>query len=247
MRSWVIGATAIATLVACRAAAQDTGRLPTLLRAVEEETRVTSPLRADGELTVASPEETHRFPAILLYRPGNAGTDLYIELGNDGGKALILNDGAQAFRLAKGATQAQPFPADAALVDSEFAREDLQPLRTANFADTRISDEGAGRMTVSIAPKASPYCLLVVTIDTERKIPLKIMYYQQTPNNLVKMQRNSDQMLVGRKWLPTTVTMEDFKMRTMSTLTLRWSQDPSFPPELFDPTLLARPSGLKNQ
>ncbi|MBI1817377.1 MAG: outer membrane lipoprotein-sorting protein [Deltaproteobacteria bacterium] len=243
MRSWVIGATAIATLVASRVAAQDTGRLPALLRAVEEESRVTALVRADGELTVASPEETHRFPAILIYRPGTVGTDLYVELGNDGGKALILNDGTQAFRLAKGATQAQPFPADATLADSEFAREDLQPLRIANFADTRISDEGAGRMTVSIAPKASPYCLLVVTFDTERNIPLKVMYYQQTPNNLVKMQRNSDQVLVGRKWLPTTVTMEDFKMRTMSTLTLKWSQPPSVSPERFDPALLAKTVG----
>ena len=38
--------------------------------------------------------------------------------------------------------------------------------------------------------------------------------------------------------------MESFKLRTQSTFKLTWSQNPSFPPELFDPVFLPRPSGI---
>ena len=38
--------------------------------------------------------------------------------------------------------------------------------------------------------------------------------------------------------------METFKLRTHSSLTLRWSQVPSFPPELFDPVFLPHPSTI---
>jgi hypothetical protein len=244
MRSWMVVAMVAPALIASRAVAESGDELKSLLQAVEAETRVSSPLRADGELTVASPDETHNYPIALLYRPGTDDNDLYLELGNGGGKALILTNGAKAFRLDAGAKEAAPFPPDAPLVSSEFAREDLESFRVADFRDARISDDSPRRMTVSLVPKRSQYILLVMTIDKERKVPLKVLYYRDTVNNLVKMQRDEDYTLVGRRWLPGTITMEDFKLRTVSTLKLKWSQSPTFPPELFDPTFLARASEL---
>lgn len=235
----------VATSLATPVAAVDTGGLDAMLRGVEDELRVTAPLRADGELTVASPDGTQHSPLILLYRPGKNGTDLYIELRRDGSKGLILSDGAQAFQLRAGAGKAEPFPPDGALADSEFLREDLEPFHVKNRGDARISDESATRLTVSLVPKPSQYSLLVLTLDTERKVPIKTLYYRDTLNNLVKMRRDDGYVAVGQKWLPTAITMEDFKLRTQSTMTLTWSQAPTFVPELFDPAFLARPSGLK--
>ena len=245
MSSWLLAAAAALALVTSNAVAQDSEQLKTLLQSVESEARVSSTLRADGELVVASPDETHHYPITLLYRPGPAGNDLYIELGNGGGKALLLANGAKAFRLTAGAKESEAFPRNETLMGSEFAREDLESFRLADFGDSRISDDGPQRMTVSLVPKGSQYSLLVMTIDKERRVPLKILYYRDTVSNLVKMQRDDDYTLVGRKWLPATITMEDFKLRTLSTLKLRWSQSPTFPPELFDPTFLTRPLGLK--
>jgi hypothetical protein len=248
MRNWlIVGLTGTLLCGSARAQPAAPDRLDDALTAVVEAERATAPLRADGELIVASPDETKRYPLVLLMRPSADanGSDLYLELGSGGGKVLILRDGAQAFQLTNAVQKATPMAKDATVAGSEFAREDLTPLHRSAFGDRRISDEGAGKLTVSIVPKESPYSLLVITIDTERTVPLKTLYYRETISNLVKMRRDSDHVLVGRKWLPTTVTMEDFKLRTLSTLRLKWAQDPPIAPELFDPAFLAKPSGLK--
>lgn len=248
MYRWLVTAALAATAMAALglpAAAVETDRAETTLRAVAAEMRVAAPLRADGELTVASPEATQRTPVILLYRPGKNGTDLYIELKRDGSKALILSDGAQAFRLPTGAAKAEPFAPDAALADSEFTREDLEPFHVNVDGQAQISDENGNSITITLVPKPSQYSLEVFTFDTQRKLPLKTLYYRDTVNNMIKMRRDNDYVAIGSKWLPMAITMEDFKLRTESTLTLKWSQDPAFAPELFDPALLARPSGLQ--
>jgi len=58
------------------------------------------------------------------------------------------------------------------------------------------------------------------------------------------MERSDGWVLVGRKWLPTTMSMESFKLKTHSTLSLHWSQEATFPPELFDPVFLTHASGI---
>ncbi|HUI25011.1 MAG TPA: hypothetical protein VL403_02915, partial [Candidatus Kryptonia bacterium] len=192
-RQLVAAATATAvTISAWPAIAVETNRADAMLRAVEDQMRVAAPLRADGELTVASPDGTQRSPVILVYRPGKNGTDLYLELKGDGGKALILADGAQAFRLSAGASKPEPFPPDAALADSEFAREDLEPFHVKLSGQPQISDENGTSMTVTLVPKPSQYSLEVFTFDTERKLPIKTLYYRDTVNNMVKMRRDSD-------------------------------------------------------
>jgi len=245
MRRGLLAVLAALAATVSPAGAVDTNRAEAMLRAVEGQMRVAAPLRADGELVVTSPDGTQRTPIILIYRPGKNGTDVYVELKRDGSKALILADGAEAYRLASGASKAEPFPPDAALADSDFLREDLEPFHVRLGGQAQISDENGTSMTVMFVPKPSQYSLLVHTLDTDRKVPLKTLYYRDTVNNMVKMQRNNDYVAVGTKWLPTTITMEDFKLRTESTLTLKWSQAPSVVPELFDPAFLARPSGLQ--
>src|SRR5262249_28327370 len=103
----------------------------------------------------------------------------------------------------------------------------------------------ANELTVTLFPgKTSQYSLVVTTFDRDKKVPIKTLYYQDTLNNLVKMQRATDYVLVGRKWMPTTFSMETFKLHTHSTFTLHWTQAPTFPPELFDPVFLSHPSNI---
>jgi len=214
--------------------------LAAFLRSVEDAQRTPVALRADGDMAVTAPGTARRDQVVMIVRPP---ADAYIELHASGVKALLPSDGP-AQRWAPGARSPESFAPAASLADSYFTREDLEPFRLSRYADARISDDSEGEITVTLVPKNSQYALEVITFDREKLVPVKTLYYRDTVNNLVKMRRDGGHVLVGRKWLPTTISMETFKLRTRSTFTLRWTQNPSFPPELFDAAFLARPSAL---
>ena len=218
----------------------DTESLQQFLHSAEETTQLAAALRGDGEFEVTSASGPRRDQVVMLLRPV---AETYIELHQECIKALLAS-GDQAYLLTKGASKAEPLPLDAVFADSDFTREDLEPFRMARFKDARISDETGAEVTVTLFPGTSQYSLVVITFDREKKVPVKILYYKDTLNNLVKMRHDDGHVLVGRKWMPTTVTMETFKLRTQTTFKLRWSQEPTFPPELFDPVFLPRPSGI---
>lgn len=236
--------TVIVTLVlglACGAARADMESLKRFLSDVEETTQVTAALRADGEIQVTSPDGKRRDQVVVIVRPP---ADLYIELRTEGIKALLPGTGNAAYILANGSKKAEPFALDASFAGSDFTREDLEPFRAGHYKEARIADDSSSELTVTLFPVVGQYSLLVTTFDRNRKLPLKTLYYRETQSNLVKMERDEGYELIGRKWVPTTLTMESFKLRTQTTFKLRWSQNPTFPPELFDPAFLPRPSGI---
>lgn len=211
------------------------------LHNAETTAQLTAALRGDGTFEVTSGSGTRRDQVVTLLRPV---AETYVELHHEGTKALIVGSGDQAYRLTKGASKAEPFPPDATFADSDFTREDLEPFRMARYKDARISDETGSELTVTLFPGSSQYSLVVITFDREKQVPVKVLYYRDTLNNLVKMRRDESHVLVGRKWMPTSITLETFKLRTQTTFNLRWSQEPTFPPELFDQVFLPRPSNI---
>ena len=239
MRSTVI---AIGLLVlACHAAPASVDDLDNFLRSVEQAAQVTTPLRGDGQFQVTSPQATHDDQVALILRPP---ADTYIELHQAGLKAIVMDQTGEASLFKPGDGKAEAFPLDANFAGSDFNREDLLPFRVSSYKEPRISDESGDGVTVTLFPTTPPYSLIVITFDRDKKVPRKTLYYRDTLNNLVKMRRDDDYVLVGRKWMPTTMSMETFKLRTRTTFTLRWSQDANVPPELFDPVFLLRPSGI---
>ena len=219
----------------------DMESLQQFLHSAEETAQLTAALRGDGTFDVMSGSGKRSDQVVMLVRPV---TDTYIELRQEGTKALLPGSGDQAYRFTKGASKAEPLPPEATFADSDFTREDLEPFRTARYKDARISDETGAEVTVTLFPGTSQYSLVVITFDREKKVPVKTLYYRDTLNNVVKIRRDEGHVLVGRKWMPTSITMESFKLRTQTTFKLSWSQSPTFPPELFDPVFLPRPSGI---
>jgi hypothetical protein len=209
--------------------------LSDFLRGAEEAAEVKLPLRAEGQFEVVSPETTRRDEIALVERPP---TDTFIALHREGVRALLL--GNSAFRVVGRTAKVESFPLDASLDDSDFTREDLEPFRVLRYKQALISDDSATMLMVTFSPTKSQYCLVVIAFDRQRKVPVKIQYYRDTVNNLVKMQRLSDYVLVGDKWKPTTISMETFSMRTHTTMTLRWTPQPNVSAELFDPASLAQ-------
>jgi outer membrane lipoprotein-sorting protein len=242
MPMFLIASVLVLVLAGDGRALADVENLEQFLRSVEAATSVPSPLRGDGQFEVAGTDGTQRTAVAVIVRPP---ADMYIELQGDGSKLLLLTQPEQGYRLAKGAAKAEALPANARIENSDFVRADLEPFRLSPYTAWRISDDSANELTVTLFPqKTSQYSLVVTTFDRDKKVPIKTLYYQETLNNLVKMERANDYVLVGRKWMPATISMETFKLRTHSTLTLRWSQVPSFPSELFDPVFLPHPSGI---
>lgn len=213
--------------------------LEQFLREAEEAARVTVPVRGDGQFEVTSPEGTRRDHVALLIRPT---ADAFIELQQEGIKTLLLYTGGQGFYHKAGAPHAEIFASAASFAESDFTREDLEPFQLSHYTQPRIADDSATELTVMLVPKASQYSLEVITFDREKKVPLKTLYYRDTLSNLVKMGRDSDYVLIGRKWMPTTISMETFKLRTRAAFTLHWGERGNVPSDLFDPASLPRAS-----
>lgn len=214
--------------------------LNTFLPEMEEAAKPTVTLRADGVLTTTNPDGTKRDQILMIHREGN---DLFIEL-KQGSKALLLKGGGEAYTAMAGAKEAMSFAPEAALAGSEFTREDLQPFAVSRYKTPRIVDQTGATIQIALFPQQSQYSMVVITFDREKKVPVKAMYYKDTLNNLVKMRRDYDHVLVGRRWLPTRITMEHFALHNTSTLELQWSQAPDVAPELFQSAFLPRPSNL---
>jgi hypothetical protein len=211
--------------------------LDAFLHGAEVAAQAAVPVRAEGQFEVVSPEATRRDEIALVMRPP---ADMFIELRREGFKALLLADGA--FYVKNGASKAQPFPLDATLGDSNFTREDLEPFRASRYKEALISDDSATSLMLMLSPVGSQYSLEETTFDRQKKVPLKIQYYQGTVSNLIKLQRDSDYVLVGDKWRPTTISMETFTLRTHTTLKLHWALATDLRADLFNPASLAQPS-----
>jgi len=214
--------------------------LVAFLAAAGDAARPSAPIRADGELVTTSPEATTRQQIAIVQRPSG---DLYLELRPSGARALLPASGAAVLSPAAG-TAAARFALDAPVAASEFSGEDLLPFSPARFGSPTIVDRNGGEVTVSLDPlEPSQYSLEVITFDRERRAPVRVMVYKETLNNLLKMRRDTDLVQVGGRWRPTTVTIENFPLRSSSTLSLRWSETPD-QPALFDPKTWSQPSPL---
>jgi hypothetical protein len=197
--------------------------LAAFLTAAGEATKPSASIRATGELVTTSPDGTTTQQIAIVQRPSG---DLYFALQPSGARALLPVNGAALLSPASGQAAA-PFGLDAALGGSEFSREDLTPFGLARFGSPTVVDRNDSEITVSLDPhKPSQYSLEVITFDRDKRAPVKVMVYKETLSNLLKMRRDSGFVQVAGRWLPTTVAMENFPLRTTSTLTLRWAEAP---------------------
>ncbi|MEO8603932.1 MAG: hypothetical protein ABI629_15260 [bacterium] len=210
-----------ATLAGAAAASADD--LATFLAAAGDATKPSAPIRATGSLVTTSPDGTTTQQITIVQRPSG---DLYFALTPSGVRARLSASGDARLSPASG-KPAAPFALDASLGGSEFSREDLLPFSPTRFGSPAIVDRNGSDTTVSLDPhKPSQYSLAVITFEREKHAPVKVMLYKDTLSHLLKMRKDSGFVQVAGRWLPTTVTMENFPMRTTSTLTLTWAETP---------------------
>jgi hypothetical protein len=227
MRSILLTLAAL-TVGAATAAAED---LPTFLTAATAAARPNAPVRADGTLVTTSPDGSVTDQIAIIYRPNG---DLYVELQKAGARALLLADGRAAVDK-----RALEEPLDS----TEFTREDLRAFKVGDYRSPTIVDRRDGEITVSVTPEPSQYALQVITFDTDKKVPLLVKNYKDTISNLVKMRRSRKFASVAGTWLPGEIVMENFPLRSTSTMTLTWKPTEDVP-GLFDPASLGKSSTL---
>jgi hypothetical protein len=231
-RRLVVLAALVAVASARTVAATD---LPALLAAVAANARFDVPARADVRIACEGcPTPAGR--AIFVGR----GDTLYVEV-KDGARALLRPTGSVV------SDGGPPAPIGAkALAGTDVLLEDLVPVTADVLKVPQISDDGPLGVVITGAPSRtpSPYALLVLTIPADPPAIVKTQYYEQSIGNLTKLRRDDGFVDVGKKRRPGTITVEQLKKGSKTTLTLAWREMPDAPATLFDTAELTKPSGL---
>lgn len=211
-------------VVPVRARATSLGEL---LAAVAFNERFPAPARADfhGDQRIGDTSQPIRGVLIgsrrVVYVETDRGTRALVRPGK-----VLLAQGDARPHAEKGA----PLPG------TDLLLEDLAPFTAGRLSVPQISDEGPTGVVVNAAPVAwSAYVLLVHTIEPERATIVRTQYYRDAVSELVKMRRDDGFVQVSGHWRPTEVTVENFRDRSVTHLTLTWSPADDVPPAAFAP------------
>jgi hypothetical protein len=159
----------------------------------------------------------------------------FFALKSSGWRALMPLDwtGGQAAETNGG--KVTPFGADEPLPRTDLRAIDFFPFWETDYGTAFISDTNRLEKTVTLyARPGVPYVLFVVTFDKEKLVPLTIKFYKDTVNNLVRLRRDSDIVMVGARPRPRHIEIQDFTENSKTTLELTWHTLDSVPAGLTD-------------
>jgi Outer membrane lipoprotein-sorting protein len=231
-------ATAFLLLGAASARAQN---LATFLREASSAAQMAAPVRGDGTLVFKTPDGENRDQVFIALRPPQ---DLYLELRKTGTRVLLLRDGAAAYLVEKESAPVVEATKSTLVPGTNFTIEELRPFNIEDYASPRIADQEADEIMVAMDPKQSQYVLTVATFDRAKRVPIKMQYYKDSPSNLFKMRRDGGYATVAERWLPETIALDQFALRTSTEMTLHWQAAADLAKGLFDPAALRKPSGI---
>jgi hypothetical protein len=226
-------------LLPVRAMAED---LNEFLTAATAANRPDVPLRADGTITVRSPDATVEDKVVIVMQTNG---DTYIETKRGGVKALLKPAQKEVYLRAGRDSAEKKVALEDSFPGTDLSWEDLVPFDVSSWDFPVIIDKSAQQLTVQLTPKTQQYILVVSTFDREKRVPFKTLYYVEKASNLVKMRTDEDLVQVADQWLPRRISMQTFALRTATTLALEWRKATDVPEGLFLSGSLERDSGLR--
>ncbi len=230
---WTLGGTILLVLAPTGARASS---IADVLGGVALNARFPSAARADVRIERREGDATSSTRGVLVVR----GRTLYVEV--EGGTRALLRQGKIAVAASGGPRRADP---GAPLSGTDLLLEDLVPFGTGRLTTPQISDEGPMGIVVTAAPTPpSAYVLLVLTIEEEHGTIVKTQYYRDAISELVKIRRDGAFTQVDGHWRPTEVTVENFREKTTTRLSLVWRLVPDLPAERLTPAGLRGPALL---
>jgi len=228
-----------AVLLVLAPAGASASTLAEVLGAVATNARFPAPARADVHFERRWGDTTTSTAGVLAAR----GRTVYLEV--EGGTRALIRPGRIAIagprgpRLAELGTQ---------LPGTDLLLEELAPFASDRLTTPQISDEGPLGIVVTAAPAPpSAYVLLVLTIQEEHGTVTRTQYYRDSISELVKIRRESGYTQVDGRWRPTDVTVENFRDKSSTRLSLVWQAAPTIPAALFTPAGLRGPRLLGEQ
>jgi hypothetical protein len=229
----MVAAVALAVAGARAAHATSGDSLRLLMLSAQDMNTPQTLLRADVAVEVETPQGVRKTDAIALFAPGKDAR-WYLQLREPNLRALVL--GSDRKVMERSGTITQTLPIGAAIDTLGISYEDLSRFIVEDFKTWQITDENPATILVGMHPNVeSAYVYRAYTFDKEMTVPLKVQYYAKSLNNLVKLRLDSDHALVGKKWLPQTIQIQNFPEGSTTRLHVRWSQNASAPPELLVP------------
>ena len=233
IRRSVVTAALLVAAVEGRALATDGGGLRLLMLSAQDMNTPQTLLRADATIEVDGPKGKKSTDAILVFAPGKEAR-WYIQVRDPALRALVLGSDRKVLERTGSITETVPIgaPVDAL----GFSYEDLSRFIVDDYKTAQITDESADKILVGMYPTVeSAYVYRAYTFDKEKTVPTKVQFYAKTLSNLAKLRDDSDHVLVGKKWLPTTIELRNYAENMSTRIRLRWTQNASAPPELFAP------------
>ena len=215
----------------------DGSNLRLFLLGVQDMNTPQTVLRADidGEVTVAG--TSRKLQAVAVFPPGKDAR-WYLQLREPALRALVLGSERKVMQHVGSKTETVPI---GAVIDAlDIAYEDLSRFIADDFKTWQITDQGTDTVLVGMHPAvASAYVYRAALIDKEKQVPLRTQLYAKTLNNLVKLRLDGEHVLIGKKWLPTTIELQNYPEDATVKLHVRWSPNAPVPPELLAPASFA--------
>ncbi len=217
-------------LVGGRVDATDADSLRLLLLSLQDMNTPQTLLRADVAIDVESPQGKRTTTAIALFAPGKDAR-WYWQQRDPALRALVV--GADRKVIEQQGSTTATVPIGAPLDTLGIAYEDLSRFILDDFKTWQITDEAADHILVGMHSAVdSGYVYRAYYIDKEKTVPLRTQLYAKTLNNLVKVRLDADHILIGNKWMPTTIDIQNYPDNTTAHLKIKWTPNTTAPPEL---------------
>ena len=231
--AWRIGVISGLVLAATSARATDSESLRLLLLGAQDMNTPQTMMRADIAIALETYKGPRTTEAIAFFAPG-PDARWYLQLKDPAVAALVRGTDRKAMVRSDGSIRTVAIGEP--IADTGISYEDLSRFIVSDFKLWQIADESSDVVLCGGHPQVeSAYVYRAYTIDKTRTIPLKVQFYAKTLNNLVKLRTDSNHALVGKKWFPGTIEVQNFPENSKATLTIRWSQAATVPPELLAP------------
>lgn len=220
-------------LAAGQATAIDSESLRLLLLGAQDNNTPQTTLRADIEIALETYKGPRKTQAIAFFAPGKEAL-WYWQMKEPGLEALVRGSEHKVMQRSGGSLKTMSI--GETIADLGISYEDLSRFVSDDYKLWQIADEGTDVVLAGGHPQVeSAYVYRAYTFDKARALPLKVQFYVKTLNNLVKLRIDSEHVLVGKKWFPGTIEVQNFPENSKVTLTIHWSQAATVPPELLAP------------
>ena len=179
--------------------------------------------------------------AVLVVDP-ERGHQFFAARGS-GWRSLLPLDWGKGRAIRSAGARPAELGTDEPLAATDLRGMEVFPFWRTDYRMAFISDDNRNEKTVTLyMPDTIPYTLLVITFDRAKMIPTMVKYYKDTMNNLVRLRRDSDFVMVGSRPRPGKVKIRDFSTNSSTTLELSWSVLATVPVQLMEAGTFAKAS-----